>query len=110
MTPGDSAPRGTRRWSSHQPNVTGRGIVAGYTLRFWMIVVTIGVATGIAVSALIGLLRLVEHVAYGYRKGPFLDGVEAAAGWRHVVALLVAALLVTGGTLVLGRLPTVGRN
>jgi CIC family chloride channel protein len=103
MTPGDSAPRRTRRWSSYQPNVTGRGIVAGYTLRFWIIVVTIGVATGIAASALVGLLRLVEHVAYGYRKGPFLDGVEAAAGWRHVVALLVAALLVAGGTLALGR-------
>ena len=108
MTPGDSASRRTRRWYSHQPNVTGRGIVAGYTSRFWMIVVTIGVATGIAVSALVGLLRLVEHVAYGYRKGPFLDGVEAAAGWRPVVALLVAALLVAGGTAVLGRLPTSG--
>jgi CIC family chloride channel protein len=108
MAPGDSAPRRTRRWSSHQPNVTGRGIVAGYTLRFWMIVVTIGVATGLAVSVLVGLLRLVEHVAYGYRKGPFLDGVQAAAGWRHVVALLVAALVVAGGTLVLGRLPTSG--
>jgi CIC family chloride channel protein len=108
MTPGDSAPRRTRRWFSHQPNVTGRGIVAGYTLRFWTIVATIGVATGIAASALVGLLRLVEHVAYGYRKGPFLDGVQAAAGWRHVVALLIAALLVAGGTVVLGRLPTSG--
>jgi CIC family chloride channel protein len=108
MTLGDTAPRRTRRWSSYQPNVTGRGIVAGYSLRFWMIVATLGVATGIAAAALVGLLRLVEHLAYGYRRGPFLDGVTAAAGWRHVAALLVAALLVAGGTLVLGRLPASG--
>jgi chloride channel protein, CIC family len=108
MTPGDPAPRRSRRWSSHQPNVPGRGIVAGYSLRFWGIVVVLGVGTGVAASALVGLLRLVEHLAYGYRNGPFLDGVQAAAGWRHVVALLVAALLVAGGTVVLGRLPTSG--
>jgi CIC family chloride channel protein len=108
MTPGETAARRTRRWSSYQPNVPGRGIVAGYSLRFWVIVIVLGLATGVAAAALVGLLRLVEHVAYGYRRGPFLDGVAAAAGWRHVVALLVAALLVIGGTLVLGRLPTSG--
>lgn len=108
MTLGDTAARRTRRWSSYQPNVPGRGIVAGYSLRFWGIVVVLGAGTGVAASALVGLLRLVEHLAYGYRKGPFLDGVAAAAGWRHVVALLVAALLVAGGTVVLGRLPTSG--
>jgi chloride channel protein, CIC family len=108
MTPGETAARRTRRWSSYQPNVPGRGIVAGYSLRFWVIVVVLGLATGVAAAALVGLLRLVEHVAYGYRRGPFLDGVAAAAGWRHVVALLVAALLVAAGTLVLGRLPTSG--
>ncbi len=108
MTPGDTAPRRTRRWFSYQPNVPGRGIVAGYSPRFWGIVVALGVGTGVAASALVGLLRLVEHLAYGYHKGPFLDGVAAAAGWRHVVALLVAALLVAGGTMVLGRLPTSG--
>jgi CIC family chloride channel protein len=100
MSTGDPAPR---RWSSYQPNVTGRGIVAGYSLRFWMIVVALGVATGIAAAGLVGLLHLVEHLAYGYRKGPFLDGVQAAAGGRHIVALLVAALLVGGGTIALGR-------
>ncbi len=109
MTPDTSAPGSrARRWSSYQPNVPGRGIVAGYSLRFWAIVVVLGLVTGAAAAALVGLLRLVEHLAYGYGKGPFLDGVAAAAGWRHVVALLVAALLVAGGTLVLGRLPTSG--
>jgi CIC family chloride channel protein len=108
MTAGRSSSRPTRRWSSFQPNVPGRGIIAGYTGRFWALVVALGVVTGAAASALVGLLRLVEHLAYGYRRGPFLDGVAAAAGWRHVVALLVAAVVVAGGTAVLGRLPTSG--
>ena len=88
--------------------MTGRGIVAGYSLRFWGIIVVLGVVTGVAASALMGLLHLVEHLAYGYRSGPFLDGVAAAAAWRRVVALQVAALLVVVGSIVLHRLPVSG--
>ena len=108
MTPRPPAPPPSRRWSSHQPNVTGRGIVAGYTARFWAIVAVLGAVTGAGAAALVELLHLVEHLAYGYRRGPFLDGVAAAAGWRHIVALLVAAGLVGVGALVLGRLPSSG--
>src|SRR3984957_12368789 len=92
-----------RRWSSYQPNVPGRGIVAGYTARFWAIVGLLGVVTGVLASALVELLRLVEHIAYGYRRGPFLDGVQAAVGWRHFAALMAAAVVVIAGGLVLGR-------
>jgi chloride channel protein, CIC family len=92
-----------RRWSSYQPNVPGRGIVAGYTARFWAIVVLLGLVTGVLASALVELLRLVEHVAYGYRRGPFLDGVQASVGWRHFVALMIAAVVVIVGGFVLGR-------
>jgi H+/Cl- antiporter ClcA len=101
-------PPRARNWFSPQPNVPGRGIVAGYSLRFWGIVVVLGVVTGAAAAALIGLLHLVEHIAYGYRSGPFLDGVTAAAPWRRVVALQVAALLVAAGAPLLGRLPVSG--
>ena len=99
-----------RRWSSHQPNVTGRGIVAGYSLRFWTIVAVLGAVTGLAAGALIELLHLVEHVAYGYEKGPFLDGVQAGAGWRRLVALPAAAAIVALGVLLLGRLTERGRG
>ncbi|MFZ0088189.1 MAG: chloride channel protein [Solirubrobacteraceae bacterium] len=107
-TPPPPPHRPTRKWFSLQANVTGRGIVAGYSPRFWAIVVFLGVITGLAASLLVGLLHLVEHLAYGYRRGPFLDGVAAAAGWRHVVALVVAALLVGAGAAVLHRLPVSG--
>ena len=103
-----AAVRAARNWFSPQPNVTGRGIVAGYSARFWAIVVVLGAVTGIGAVALVGLLHLVEHLAYGYRSGPFLDGVAAAAGWRHVVALVVAAFVVWVGLLLLQRLPTSG--
>jgi CIC family chloride channel protein len=97
-----------RRWSSHQPNVPGRGIVAGYSLRFWTLVVMLGVATGVGASALMALLGLAEHLTFGYDHGPFLAGVRAASDVRRVVALLVAAGLVGVGAVVLRRLPTAG--
>jgi CIC family chloride channel protein len=98
------APLDGRRWSSHQPNVPGRGIVASYSPRFWGLVVMLGAVTGAGASGLVALLRLVEHLAYGYRSGPFLDGVAAGAGWRRIVALAIAALVVAAGILILGRL------
>jgi H+/Cl- antiporter ClcA len=97
-----------RRWFSHQPNVTGQGIIAAYSARFWALVIALGLVTGIAASALIGLLRLVEHLSYSYRSGPFLDGVAAAPGWRRVVVLILAAAIVTAGLRVLGALPAAG--
>ena len=96
------------RWHSHQPNVPGRGIVAGYSARFWALVVLLGVTTGIAASILYALLRLTEHLAYGYAAGPFLDGVTAASGARRVIVLLLAAGVVALGVAVLHRLPTSG--
>jgi H+/Cl- antiporter ClcA len=106
--PPDTRRARARNWFSPQANVTGRGIVASYSPRFWGIVVVLGVGTGAAASALVGLLHLVEHLAFGYRSGPFLDGVAAASSWRRVAALLVAAVVVAVGLYVLGRLPVSG--
>ncbi len=97
-----------RRWSSPQPNLAGRGIVAGYGTRFWALVLTLGAVTGLAASGLIALLRLVERIAYGDHGTSFLATVRAAAGWRHFAALLAAAVIVIVGLRVLGRLPTSG--
>ncbi|MGH2866099.1 MAG: chloride channel protein, partial [Solirubrobacteraceae bacterium] len=97
-----------RRWSSHQPNVPGRGIVAGYSLRFWTLVVILGAATGAGASALMAVLGLAEHLTFGYHHGAFLPGVRAASDTRRVVALLLAAVLVGVGAAVLGRLPAAG--
>ncbi len=96
------------RWFSHQPNIVGRGIVAGYSLRFWGLVVALGVTTGIAGALLMALLYTVQHLAWGYHSGTFLAGVQAAPSWRHIVVLLAAAVIVGAGALLLERLSSSG--
>jgi CIC family chloride channel protein len=96
------------RWYSDQPNVTGRGVVAGYSLRFWTIVATLGVITGLGASGLIELLHLASHLGYGYHRGSFLYGVMRAPGWRRFAALGAAAVIAALGVLVLGRLSSHG--
>ncbi len=82
--------------------------MASYSARFWTLVVVLGVSTGIGASALMALLHLTEHLTYGYRAGPFLDGVQASSGERRVIALLLAGVIVGGGVAILHRLPTSG--
>jgi chloride channel protein, CIC family len=96
------------RWSSPQGNVTGLGIVAGYSARFWSLVIGVGVFAGLAASALVGLLRLVERVTYGVHRSTLLQAVEASPHWRRVVALLLAAVIVIIGLRILGRASTGG--
>jgi H+/Cl- antiporter ClcA len=96
------------RWDSPQPNVTGRGIIASYSTRFWMLTVAIGVISGAGAAAFVGLLNLVQRLAYGHRRGGFEASVRAAADWRHFAALLLAAVIVIVGLRLLGRLPTSG--
>ncbi len=98
----------SRRWFSHQPNVTGQGIIAAYSARFWALTLALGVVCGLAASLLIGVLNVVERLAYGAGSGRFLGAARAAPGWRHMAALLAAAVIVIIGLRVLGRLPTSG--
>jgi chloride channel protein, CIC family len=102
------AQRSPRRWSTPQPNITGLGIIASYSRRFWALLVLLGVITGLAAAALVGLLRLVERLAYGVHEHTLLASVEAAPHYRRVVALLVAAVVVVVGARILGRRPTGG--
>lgn len=90
------------RYASPQPNVTGRGIVAGYGLRFWTLVAAIGVLTGAAGAGLMELLHALEHVAWAYHSGTFLDGV-ARTGAAHRVLVPVLAGVLVAGALVLTR-------
>ncbi|MDQ6835551.1 MAG: chloride channel protein [Actinomycetota bacterium] len=102
------APKPARRWSSHQPNVTGRGIVAAYSARFWTLVVVLGVATGAGAALLMALLSLAEHLAYGGHASSFLGATKAASGERRVLVLCAAGLLVGLGAILLPRLPGSG--
>jgi chloride channel protein, CIC family len=82
--------------------------VASYSARFWTLVVGLGVITGASVCVLVALLKLTEHLAFGFHRGQFLDGVSLPSGGRRVIVLLLAALIVGAGTTVLHRLPVSG--
>ncbi len=84
--------------------MTGLGIVASYSLRFWTLVIGLGVITGLASAGLIGLLRLVERISYGVHRSSLLAAVESVPGWRRIVVLLVAAVIVIVGLRVMGEL------
>jgi len=97
-----------RRWFSHQPNVTGAGILAAYGPRFWLLVVTLGIVSGAAAALLVALLKLVERLAYGTAPGGYLGAVKAAPLSRHLAVLLLAAAIVVVGLLALGNMRSSG--
>jgi H+/Cl- antiporter ClcA len=96
------------RWFSHQPNVTGVGIVAAYGPQFWLLVVAIGVISGAAASLLVALLKLVQRLAYGTAPGGYVAAVKAAPASRHLAVLLLAAAIVVVGLTVLGNMRNAG--
>ncbi|QEC49202.1 hypothetical protein FSW04_17535 [Baekduia soli] len=88
---------------SHQPNVPGRGIVAGYGPRFWGLVVAIGVASGVAAGAFVQLLDLVERVAWSHDAGRLADAVRATSPIHHVAVLALGGLLAGAGIVALAH-------
>jgi chloride channel protein, CIC family len=97
-----------RRFSSPQPNVPGRGIVASYRPSFWAIAVAIGLISGLAGAALIELLRGVEHLVWSFDHGSFLAAVTRASALHILLVLCCAGILTGAGALVLRRLPGLG--
>jgi len=96
------------RHFSHQPNVPGKGIIASYGLRFWGLVVTIGVTTGIGAALLTLLLNAVEHTSWGYQSGHFLRAVMRAGPGRVIIVLAAAGVVAGIGGLVIRRVPGSG--
>jgi CIC family chloride channel protein len=89
--------------SSAQPNVPGRGIVASYGARFWILVVLVGLGAGLGGALLMELLRAVQHLAWSYHSGGFLEAVQRSSDTRRVLVLLVGGVVAGGGTVLLAR-------
>ncbi len=100
--------RGNLRWRSPQANITGAGILASYSVRFWCLVLVVGVFAGVWGSLLVGLLHLTERLAYGVDRATLLGTVDASPHWRRLAALAVAAVITSVGVVVLGRRSTGG--
>jgi len=93
-----------RSFASPQPNIPGEGILAGYSRRFWAMVVTIGVAAGLAGGGFVALLNAVERLAWRRPASQFLAAVTAASPARDVIVLALAGAIAGTGMLVLRRL------
>ncbi len=91
--------------SSAQPNVPGRGIVASYSLRFWTLVVLVGAGAGLGGALLLELLRAVQHLAWSYHSGDFLNAVKRTSSTHRVLVLALAGLVAGLGGMLLGRSP-----
>jgi H+/Cl- antiporter ClcA len=70
-----------------------------------LVLVGAGVASGVAGAALVGLLRLVQHLAYGFAD-TFPAAVEGAAPWRRVLAPTLGGALAGLAWIVLRRYRT----
>jgi chloride channel protein, CIC family len=86
-----------------QPNVPGRGIVASYGIRFWLLVVVVGLAAGLGGAALIELLRAVQHLAWSYHSGDFLDAVKRTSASHRVIVLAIGGVVAGAATMALSR-------
>lgn len=92
------------RFSSPQPNVPGRGIVAGYQPSFWGLVVAIGLAAGVAGALLMLLLRGLQHLFWSYDMGAFLPAVQNVSDLHRVLVVTGAGIVAGIGALLLRRL------
>ncbi len=79
----------------------GRGIVASYSAKFWMLVVLVGLGAGLGGAALMEMLKGVQHLAWSYHLGSFLEGVQGASATRRVVVLTIGGVVAGFGSLLL---------
>jgi H+/Cl- antiporter ClcA len=93
-----------RSFASPQPNIPGEGILAGYSARFWAMVVAIGLAAGLAGAGFVALLNAVERLAWRRPASQFLAAVTAASPAREVIVLALAGAIAGVATLMLRRL------
>jgi CIC family chloride channel protein len=72
--------------------------------RFWLVIVLIGVGTGVSGAILTTILEMVQHFAWPDAGATLLEAASHAAPWRHLLVLSGAGLLTVAGQIVLVRL------
>jgi len=74
-------------------------------LRFWIAAVLTGVGAGLGAALLTALLKEVQGLAWGTTAPEALtEAARAASPWRHILMLLGAGLITSGGQWLLTRL------
>lgn len=90
------------RGATEQPNAGGDGD-APLTVRFWLLVVATGVATGLLGVAMMALLKGVETLAFGDQSSGFLESVAHTSPVRRIVVLVIGGLAGGAGWYFLRR-------
>jgi H+/Cl- antiporter ClcA len=85
-----------------QPDSAAVETPSTYNLQFWAIALVIGVGAGLTGGLLMKLLRLVQHVAWSYNAGDFLDAVRLTSATHRIMILILAGAL-TGTALWIFR-------
>lgn len=76
---------------TEQANVPPR--LQDLSLKFWLLVVLVGVGAGVGAMAMMGILRGVQHVAFAYHSGEFTTAVSHHSDARRVIVLLLGGLI-----------------
>lgn len=80
-----------------------RRSVASWLLRLVSVTLLVGIGAGLSGLLVSIALHAIEHLAYGYSTGTFLNGVVGAASWRRVSALGIAGVIGAVGWWALRR-------
>jgi CIC family chloride channel protein len=72
--------------------------------RFWLVVLFLGISTGLAAAGLTRFLEFAQHLVWSGSPTHIVEAAEGASAWRHVFVLLGAGAVVGIGQLVLVRL------
>lgn len=82
-----------------QPNVRVTSLAR--PILFWLALLGTGIGADLAGAALMALLRVIQHAAWSYRTGYFLDAVKRASSGQRVVVVLGAGLVAAAGVLLI---------
>ena len=88
---------------SAQPTVPPPWWRLGLTPRFWVLLVPTGLVAGMLATGLKELLRAVQHAAWSYPGGSFVDAVGKSGDVRRVAVLAAAGVLAGLGWWALER-------
>ena len=89
--------------TSAQPNVLAAPPRTDFSPAFWLLVALTGAGSGLAAGLLMKLLRIVQHMAWSYRDGTFLEAVDKAPNATRLLVLAGTGILVASVLLVLSR-------
>ncbi|MCY1041402.1 chloride channel protein [Corallococcus sp. bb12-1] len=79
-----------------------RGLL-GQERRFWVLVVGVGLISGLGAVALLAVLRFTQHLFWQSNTEHFLAGALASPGWRRFLVPVLGGALVTLVSLIVGQ-------